>query len=145
MLEGIKKIVPIAGIVVLVYTVVYFTGNTMSYPTIAGWILGATSKFNLLFASIATILGSFLHVDMLYVSNYVVAQVAANTTNHALVGLLVQSLYGLTMFIVPTSAMLVLGLSYLNIPYKEYVKKNWMFIVELLIAIFVVLLLAALI
>lgn len=145
MLEGIKKIVPIAGIVVLVYTVVYFTGNTMSYPTIAGWILGATSKFNLLFASIATILGSFLHVDMLYVSNYVVAQVAANTTNHALVGLLVQSLYGLTMFIVPTSAMLVLGLSYLNIPYKEYVKKNWMFIVELLIAIFVILLLAALI
>lgn len=145
MLDGIKKMVPIAGIVVLVYTVVYFAGNTMSYPTIAGWILGATSKFNLLFASVSTILGSFLHVDMLYVSNYVVAQVAANTTNHALVGLMVQSLYGLTMFIVPTSAMLVLGLSYLNIPYKEYVKKNWMFIVELLIAIFVVLLLAALI
>ena len=145
MWDGIRKMAPTAALVLLVYAVVYFTGNTLSYPTIAGWILGATSKFNLLFASIATILGSALHVDILYVANYVVAQLAATTTNQVLVGVLVQSLYGLTMFVVPTSAMLVLGLSYLNIPYKEYLKKVWTLLLELLVAILIILIIVALI
>lgn len=145
MWDGIKKMFPTAALVILVYTVVYFTGNTLSYPTIAGWILGATSKFNLLFTSIATIFGSALHVDILYVASYVGAQVAATTTNQVLIGVLLQSLYGLTMFVVPTSAMLVLGLSYLNIPYKEWLKKSWTLILELFIAILVVLLVMALV
>ena len=29
------------------------------------------------------------------------------------------------MFVVPTSAALVLGLTYLNIPYTEWIKKTW--------------------
>ncbi len=142
MAEGAKKILPCALMVCLAYAVVYFAGNTMFFPTIAGWILNATSKFNLLFASITTIIGSALHVDMLYVSNYVVAQVAANATDLGLVGLLTQAFYGLTMLVAPTSVMLVLGLSYLGIPYKEWIKKSWKFILELLVAIIIILLLA---
>lgn len=125
MAEGAKKMLPSALIVVLAYCVIYFAGNTMFYPTIAGWILGATSKFNIFFASIATILGSALHVDMLYVANYVIPQIAAQGASATVTGTLIQGLYGVTMFVVPTSAALVLGLTYLNIPYTEWIKKTW--------------------
>ena len=125
MAEGTKKLLPSALIVVLAYCVIYFAGNTMFYPTIAGWILGATSKFNIFFASIATILGSALHVDMLYVANYVIPQIAAQGASATVTGTLIQGLYGVTMFVAPTSAALVLGLTYLNIPYTEWIKKTW--------------------
>lgn len=140
MAEGARKMIPSALLVGLAYTVVYFSGNTMFFPTIADAILGLSEKFNLFLTSLATILGSAFHVDMLYISNYVIAQIAYTTTNHTLVALMIQSLYGLTMIAVPTSAMLVLGLNYLDISYKEWIKSSWKLILELLIAIFIILL-----
>lgn len=125
MADGAKKMLAPALMVVMVYCVIYFAGNTMFYPTIAGWILGATSKFNIFFTTIATILGSALHVDMLYVANYVIPQIAAEGASTVVTGTLIQGLYGVTMFVVPTSAALVLGLTYLNIPYTEWIKKTW--------------------
>lgn len=143
MAEGAKKILPSVLLVMLVYTVVFFCGNTMSYPTIANFILGATSKFNILFSSIAAILGSALHVDILYVAGYVIEQIAVKTSNHTLVALLIQGFYGLTMLAVPTSAMLVLGLSYLNVSYKEWMKKSYRFILGLLIILMAILILVS--
>lgn len=125
MADGAKKMLPSAIMVVMAYCVIYFAGNTLFYTTIAGWILGATSKFNIFFSSIAIILGSALHVDMLYVGTYVIPQIAAEGASTIVTGTLIQGLYGVTMFVVPTSAALVLGLTYLNIPYTEWIKKTW--------------------
>ena len=141
MAEGAKKLLGPACLVMLTYAVVYFAGNTMSYPTIAGWLLGLTKKFNLFFSSLSMILGSALHVDMLYVANYVIPQLAYEN-NQMVVGLLIQSLYGLTMFAVPTSSLLVLGLSYLGVSYKEWIKSSWKLILELFVVVLIVLILA---
>ncbi len=138
MADGAKKMLVPALMVVLAYCVIYFAGNTLFYPTIAGWILGATSKFNIFFTSIATILGSALHVDMLYVANYVIPQIAAEGASKVVTGTLIQGLYGVTMFVAPTSAALVLGLTYLNIPYKEWIKKTWWLALALLVITIVV-------
>ena len=78
------------------------------------------------------VLGSVFHVDILYVANYVVPQIVAKDANPILVSIMTQSIYGVTMFIAPTSAFLVFGLTYLNVPYKEWVKKSWKLIVALL-------------
>ena len=43
------------------------------------------------------------------------------------------------MLVGPTSVMLIFGLSYLNIPYKEWLKYIWRLIVQLFILIFVIL------
>ena len=125
MADGAKKMLPSAVMVVMAYCVIYFAGNTLFYTTVASWILGATSKFNIFFSTIATILGSALHVDMLYVANYVIPQIAAEGASKVVTGTLIQGIYGVTMFVVPTSAALVLGLTYLNIPYTEWIKKTW--------------------
>ena len=112
--------------------------------TIANLLLSITSKFNIFFSTIVAIIGSALHVDILYVANYVVPQLATQDVNTALIAILVQSIYGVTMFVAPTSIAVILGLSYLNIPYKEWIKKTWKLVLTLF-AIVVVVLIAAMI
>ena len=125
MAEGAKKIAKPALLVVLTYSVIYFAGNSMFYPTIASLILGITDKFNLFFSTIVTALGSFLHIDTLYLVNYVVPQVAAQDVNGIIVAMLTQGIFGVTMLVAPTSAVMALGLSYLGISYKEWIKNIW--------------------
>lgn len=132
MAEGARKMLRPALLVVLTYTIVYFAANTMFYPTIASYILNITGKFNLFFSTIAMALSSALHVDMLYVSYYTLPQIAALGVSTQTAGILGQGIYGVTMFIAPTSTLLVLGLSYLGIPYKEWIKKTWKLTLSLL-------------
>ena len=140
--DGAKKILKPALMVLLVYTVVYFAGNQMFYPTIAKALLGLTNKFSVVISSICMALASFFHVDILYVSNYAVPQLAEKASDPVLVSLLSQSIYGVIMFIAPTSAVLVFGLEYLHLPYKEWVKKTWKLFIALLAIVFIVLLIA---
>lgn len=145
MAQGAKNMLAPALMIVLVYAVIYFAGNTMFYPTIADFILKATSKFNIFFSTIVMILGSALHVDMLYVASYVIPQLAAQDVNTTVLAVLIQGIYGVTMFVAPTSVILVLGLSYLNIPYKEWIKKTWKLALVLFAIVMVALILAAVI
>ena len=143
MAEGAKKMLKPEFFVMLTYVVVYFAGNEMFFPTIAKHILSISNKSSVILSTIVMALGSALHVDVLYAANYVVPQLAAvEGANPTLLAVLAQSVYGVTMFIVPTSSLLVFGLSYLNVPYKEWVKKTWKLIVALLVVVLAVLLIA---
>ena len=142
MAEGAKKMLKPAFLVMMAYTVVYFAGNQMFFPTIAKYILSISSKFSVILSSIVMAIGSALHVDILYASNYVVPQIANVDANQTLIAILAQSIYGVTMFVAPTSAFLIFGLEYLNIPYKEWIKKTWKLIVSLLAITLVILLIA---
>ena len=141
--EGAKKMLIPALMVMFAYTVIYFAGSEMFFPTIAALILSIYSKFSVLLSSIVVGLGSFFYVDILYISNYLGPQLAAiDKATPTLVTLLVQSIYGVTMFVAPTSAMLVLGLTYLEIPYKEWIKKTWKLVLVLLGVVLAILLIA---
>ena len=48
--------------------------------------------------------------------------------NLKVVSVILQSTYGLMSFITPASAILFVGLRYLNISYKEYMKYIWKFL-----------------
>lgn len=145
MAQGAKNMLAPALMIVLTYAVIFFAGNTMFFPTIADFILKATSKFNIFFSTIVMILGSALHVDILYVASYVIPQIAAQDVNTTVIAVLIQGIYGITMFVAPTSAMLVLGLTYLNIPYKEWIKKTWKLVLVLFAIVMLAIILAALI
>ena len=131
MAEGAKKMLKPALMVMLTYSVIYFSGNTMFYPTIAAWILKITKGFNIITSSICMVIGSALHVGILYVANYVLPQIADKGASEIVNTLLSQGVYGVTMFIAPTSAVLVFGLTYLNIPYKEWIKRTWKLVLGL--------------
>ena len=129
MVNGVKKVLKPALLVMLCYAVFYFNANSMTYPTIAKFLMGATKNFNFMFTSISMALGSLEHVDMLYIASYVIPQLAAGTDNTVTMLIISQGIYGVTMLVAPTSVVLVLGLSYLGIPYTEYIKKMWKYIV----------------
>ncbi|MGM9877448.1 MAG: hypothetical protein ACI33S_02250 [Bacilli bacterium] len=140
MANGAMKMLKPALLVMFVYTVIYFAANAMFFPTIIEHLLNIGKGFNLFFNTIVTVLGSALHVDILYVANYMLPQMAAQEVSATVLILLVQSLYGVTMFVSPTSAVLALGLSYLGISYKEWIKKIWplaliLFVISIIINI----------
>ena len=145
MADGAKKMLKPALLIVLIYAVVYYAGNSMFYPTIANYILRLTSKFNIAFSSLTMILGSFLHVDVLYLTSYVTPQIAAQDVNPIIISILSQGIHGVTMLIAPTSATIALGLAYLGVPYKEWVKRTWKFTLLLLATVLAVTIAAMLI
>ena len=142
MAEGAKKMLRPALLVLMTYVVIYFTGNQMFYPTLAKVLLGLTNKFSVVISSIAMAIASVLHVDILYVANYAVPQMAEKATDTTLLSLLSQSIYGVTMFVAPTSAVLAFGLSYLGVSYKSWIKRVWKLVLVLLAITMIILLIA---
>ncbi len=143
MAEGVKKILKPALMVMLCFTVIYFAGMNMFFPTIAKFILGMSSKFSVIISSIVTAIGSVLHVDVLYVANYITPQIGAiDGANKTVVAIMTQAIYGCTMFVAPTSMFIAFGLAYLNVTYKEWIKKTWKLSVCLFGISLIVLLLA---
>ena len=65
MADGAKKMLKPAFLVMMAYTVVYFAGNEMFFPTIAKYILSISKHFSVILSSIVMAIGSALHVDIL--------------------------------------------------------------------------------
>ena len=57
---------------------------------------------------------------------------------YAMLGFVTQMINGFAMFIAPTSATIALGLSYLGIPYKTWVKRTWKLTLVLLATVLAV-------
>ena len=64
--------------------------------------------------------------------------VVTNTDYYSTIGVLFQAVYGITMFVAPTSVILMTTLSYLDIPYTKWLASIWKFVVEFLVIVLIV-------
>lgn len=145
---GVKKVSKTAFLVMFAMTVLIITAYHPVYLTIVDWLMNLTTSFNVFFASISAILGSVLNVETVYLAQSLVSYLVGTFTSEAAINatvILTQSLYGLTMFVSPTSTMLILGLEYLDIPYVEWLKKSWKLILSLLVIILIIIVVVMLI
>lgn len=140
MAEGAKKLMVPSLLLIFAYTVLL--ESQYLFPAVANYILNITSKFNVFFSSLTAVLASIFSVDAPYILLNA-PQIAAHGGNTTVVMLLVQGIYGIMMLVAPTSTMLILGLSYLEIPYTEYIKKVWKYVLSLLAVLMFILLLLA--
>ena len=143
---GIKKMIPASLVVALAYTVLVCSYNNGFIETL---ITMANDSFgdNALIHSGLAILGSVFSVDLYYASASIFATITSNLTesaNLAVYATMFQSLFGIVQIIGPTSLLLLVGLSYLEVPYKTWIKYIWRFVVELLIIILLVLMIVSL-
>lgn len=139
MLDGAKKVLKPALLITFAYVIVYILGNTLFFNTISAWIVELTKNFNVFLVSNVLIIGSVLHVDVIYLANFMLPHIASIfTTQTGTLAIMTQSLYGLTMFIAPTSAIMILGLEYLKIPYKNWLKFIWILVLELFVIILII-------
>lgn len=132
--EGLKKMLKPMAILLLLYmifVIIYWAPFTV---TISNWLLKFSEGFNPFLTSISAFISSLFHIDFGY-TGYVLGDVMVNkfgeSFNIAFVIYVV--INGLVQIIAPTSALVMLGLSYLEIPYKKWFKHIWKFFVIMLI------------
>ena len=144
---GVKKMIVPVMLAMLAYTVLVCSYNNGFVETI---ITNVTKSFgdNVVTNSFVTILGSILNVDLYYASSGVFTSLISalpEKINLSVYTLMFQSLYGVVQFAGPTSLLMIVGLSYLEVPYKSWVKYIWRFLIEMLMVIFVVLMIVSLV
>ena len=142
--EGIKKIIEPSLLAIFAYGVLILIVNSGMFVTLMSYVLKSLTKFNALATLVSlviNIVGSFTHIELTYVANFYLPYLAGTFTSStaaAALNVMTQAIYGLTMFVAPTSLLLVLGLTYLEIPYNEWLKKTWKLVISLLILVIII-------
>ena len=145
--RGVNKLLPTAIIIVIINIVVVFTLNSGFYTTVMNFLVNLTENMNIATMAFNTFIGSMLVVDNLYFANYIMTITSNLINNEASMPLLAfigQTMYGSAMLIAPTSLLLLAGLSYIDVPYQEWMKYIWRLLLMLLAVIFIILFLSTL-
>ena len=138
--EGCKKALRPALYVTLSSVIIYAilgtsTGNNI-YFTISNAILGLSENVHALVMSLFSFVSGLFLNDFSYFIGYMSSPLTTlytDTEMYAYMALIMQTIHGFVMLFVPTSMILVGGLSYLKIDYKEYLKYIWMFLLQVLV------------
>jgi len=136
--DGAKKMSKSIILFVLVYVIMIVVYMSPVMPTITNVILGGFEKFNPFLVSIVAFISNAFHTDFGF-TGYVIGSFFVNSYAESveLVHLIFTTMYGFVQLCLPTSAILLIGLSYLNIEYKNWIKYIWMFIVGILVILLV--------
>lgn len=149
--DGIKVIIKPTLLVIFSYAILILIVNSGIFITLMSYVLTPIKKLNILSALLSLIInifGSFLHVELPYVASFCLPYLAGTFTESyapAILNVMTQATYGLTMFVAPTSLFLLLGLTYLEIPYCEWLKKAWKLVVALLLVIIILIIIMLLV
>jgi len=141
---GAKKLLPTSMFVTLSFVVLMplYTsqdGTSILYTVINGLIDGA-KEVSILTMSLVSAVATFFYGQFIYVASDLsetLTTVFSNTAEHPLMGLIMQSIYGLTLFVTPTSMLLLGGLSYFEVNYKEWFKHIFKFVLITLVILVV--------
>lgn len=140
-IEGAKKSLVPAFIVLLVYTCLVITTYHPFQLVIYKALLGLTKGFNVVTTTLVAMLSSLFNQDPAYTVQAAVPYfvgVVTNTDVYPVAAILFQSVYGLTMLVAPTSLILTVVLAYLGVSYKDWLKSVWKLLVELFVVLLLV-------
>ncbi len=140
-LNGMKKILPTALLSVLAYTVLICSYTNGFMYTLTNTVNEWTKGFNTVTGSIMTMFDSAFYIDIYYVVGggfSGIINLVEDTSTLPVLSIMFSSLYYLVMLFAPTSILLILGLSYLNVPYKTWLKYIWRLLLCLFLVVFAV-------
>lgn len=139
--QGIMKAIKPAIAMLLVYVVLIICTYHPFQLVITKFIMELTSGFNVVTMTLVAMISSIFNVDSIYVAQSTLPYVMSlvNDSNLLpLIGVMFQAIYGLMMLVAPTSVILIGTLSYLEIPYTQWLKHIWKVFVEVLIIFLIV-------
>ena len=143
--EGIKSMLKTSIYVALacvIFAIMVNSSNGTLSATISNFILGLSKSFNVLLVSLTGMVGGFFFNDFPYLVNSMYGGlIAFEESALPAISIILQSAYGFVMFILPVSVVLVAGLKFLDVSYKDWMKYIW----KLLLQLFVVVILFGLI
>ena len=142
-MEGIKKLAKPLVLLTLVYTIFVYIYWSPFTVTIANWILGLVDGFNPFLTALVAGISSIFHIDFGY-TGYVLGSVMATYGDSFNIAFIIfVAMNGLVLLVAPTSIFLMFGLSYLDIPYKKWIKYIWKVALILLVLLLLVFILFA--
>ena len=145
---GAKRALRPAFVTTFVYVLIFISAYHPYILTIVEPILSLTEGFNVVTMSVAAFISHIFNVELFYSASSVIAYIVAtfkDTTVYGLIAVIWQATYGFAMLFVPTSAVLIMGLSYLNVSYWKWLKAVWKLVLELLVVLLAIFLIIVLI
>lgn len=141
-LEGFKKIAKPLLLFLGVYMIMVAAYFSQYVPAIVNMMFKNSTSFNPYLVSIVAFISNIFHTDFGF-TGFTIGGYFVNTfgTNVDVVHIIFTSMYGFVGLFAPTSATLLIGLSYLDIDYKTWIKHIWLFalaILAILIILFTV-------
>ena len=137
--EGAKKMLKPALLVMLVNVVFILVYWSNIVPTMVNFITGLTNSFNIFTTSLAGLVSALFHTDYGYTGFSMGSYfAAAYTENTSIIAVALNAMNGFVQFFAPTSVILMAGLAYLNIPYKDWMKHIWKFLLGILICLLLI-------
>ena len=146
--EGMKEILPVAVVSVFanILLLVVNSASATFVTTIYHSFFTAVKGFNFMTMTVAGLIGSIGYSQFPYLMNSIYDPVnALYAKSIPEAAFILQAIYGFTMLLVPTSVGLVIGLKYLGISYKEWLKENWRLLLSLFATALIVIILVTLI
>lgn len=139
--EGFKKSLKLVVLLLMAYLVLEFTVMYPVIPTIVDWFISLSDKFNVLLTSVAGLFTSIFTVEYQYTVNLIGTYLTTTFADNAKhIAIILQTTYGLASIFAPSSAILLIGLSYLDIKYTEWLKYIWKFLLIMFAALIVIML-----
>ncbi|HOZ54406.1 MAG TPA: hypothetical protein PKY25_03675, partial [Bacilli bacterium] len=136
---SIKKVLPIAITIILINVVLMVAYSSGIVVTAVDSILEITGKsFNVITAVLASVVSTTFLADILYSSSIFGSTVIAKGITGEtleLMAMVLRAVSGVVAIMAPTSAGLILGLYYFDIPYTEWLKYIWKLFVVLLLLV----------
>ena len=143
-MNGAKRALKAAVLVVLVYVVLVCTTYVPTLLTIFKPMLELTSGINVFIMSLVAFVSSIFSVELYYAATGVLPYVVGTlytelaTSDITLLSVIWQSFYGVAMLVAPTSVVLIATLSYLHIPYGKWLKAIAKLLLELVVVLLIV-------
>lgn len=142
-ISGAKKMLPTAFLVMLastLFTVMLNSSSGTFVTTINNQLFSMSEDVNIPILTVVSAVTGFFYNDFYYFLSTVTGFVTSNydAVHYSVIGLVFQSMYGILMMFLPTGIVLVAGLSYLNVSWKEWFKYIWKLLIQLFIVSLVV-------
>lgn len=138
MAEGLKKMIVPVMLLIGVQVLLYVANYSPTIPVIIDSMVGGMNSFNPFVTAGVALISSVFQPDLGFNGLTVAGYFAASYADYAsLAQTIFVTVYGLVQLFVPTSAVLLIGLSYLKIDYKSWIKYIWMFALGLIVILLV--------
>ena len=142
--EGIKKVLLPELMLIGTYIVFVTVYSCQTMPTISNLLITSTTEFNPFLVAVDAFIANIFHIDLgltgFFLGSFLTTIYSANIE---IVHTIFVTLYGFVSLFVPTSSILVIGLSYLDIEYKNWIKYSWLFLLGILVILVVLFLVMA--
>ena len=110
-------------------------------PTIVDWFIHLSDKFNVVLAAVAGLFTSLFTVEYQYTVSLIGTFLKSTFADNAnQIAIILQTTFGLATLIAPSSAILLMGLSYCDIKFKDWIKYIWKFVLIMFIILIVIML-----